>query len=247
MSECNENVKRMRNTEALISLNSKIDFQSKIFPLVSQSRRLIKDGELMEFELTNCSVSKRKTGTRPIYLHLFNDCILLSRRKETGRFSVFDHAHRRHLVVSDLRARGPSTARFALQLTLTENHRGEQRDFILKAHTQTEKLRWISALTPIKEEINIAEHYDSKQVQCLKPYKAVEHDELSLEKADILIVLQGGSDGWEEGYRLSDGERGWYPSAHVEPIPGRNARVRNIQERLRVGRKASGRRPSPPP
>ncbi|XP_078064373.1 rho guanine nucleotide exchange factor 5-like, partial [Mustelus asterias] len=234
MTDCNENVNRLRSVEALIALNQKIDFESKIFPLVSQSRRLVKDGQLSEMETGNISLSKRKHTSRTIYLHLFNDCILLSRRKENGRFAVFDHTHSRNLVVEDFRVRGLNTARFLFQLTLIQNHQGNFKELLLKANTQTEKLRWISALTPIQQEIDLTQHYDSKQVQCLKSYRAVENDELTLEKADILIVIQGGCDGWEEGYRLSDGDRGWFPTDHVEPILGRNARIRNIEERLRV-------------
>ncbi|XP_074859192.1 rho guanine nucleotide exchange factor 5 isoform X2 [Carettochelys insculpta] len=53
IKDCNENVQRMKNTEELIYLRQKIDFECKIFPLVSQSRRLVKcavrscDGSLL--------------------------------------------------------------------------------------------------------------------------------------------------------------------------------------------------------
>lgn len=36
---------------------------------------------------------------------------------------------------------------------------------------------------------------DATQVQCVKPYKARENDELALEKADIIMILQLSSDG----------------------------------------------------
>ncbi|CAN2391190.1 rho guanine nucleotide exchange factor [Pristimantis euphronides] len=38
--DCNDGVQRMRDTEELILLNQKIQFECKIFPLISQSRRL---------------------------------------------------------------------------------------------------------------------------------------------------------------------------------------------------------------
>lgn len=56
----------------------------QIFPLISQSRWLVKHGELLEVDTQMMSISgsKLKLPTKPVYLHLFNDCLLLSRRKE---------------------------------------------------------------------------------------------------------------------------------------------------------------------
>lgn len=99
----------MKRMEELIHLNKKIHFEGKvrdgflhvavgsgsflfltrrfplqIFPLISQSRWLVKHGELLEVDtqIMNISGSKLKFPTKPVYLHLFNDCLLLSRRKE---------------------------------------------------------------------------------------------------------------------------------------------------------------------
>ncbi|NWZ12676.1 ARHG5 factor, partial [Agelaius phoeniceus] len=81
IKDCNENVQRMKSTEELIYLSQKIEFECKIFPLISQSRRLVKCGELTALDFNNLS-PKWKVTTRPIYLHLFNDRLLLSRPKE---------------------------------------------------------------------------------------------------------------------------------------------------------------------
>lgn len=61
-----------------------------------------------------------------------------------------------------------------------------------------------------------------------------ENDELALEKADVVMVTQQSSDGWLEGLRLSDGERGWFPLQHVEFISNPEARKRNLKEAHRV-------------
>lgn len=60
-------------------------FSAQIFPLISQSRWLVKHGELLEVDTPMMSISgsKLKLPTKPVYLHLFNDCLLLSRRKES--------------------------------------------------------------------------------------------------------------------------------------------------------------------
>ncbi|EMP38452.1 Rho guanine nucleotide exchange factor 5 [Chelonia mydas] len=151
IKDCNENVQRMKSTEELIYLSQKIDFECKIFPLVSQSRRLVKCGELMTLD-NNTLSPKWKLNTRPIYLHLFNDRLLLSRPRDS------------------------------------------------------EKLRWISALAPPRGEPDLLESPDSPQVQCIRTYKARENDELALEKADIIMVMQNSNDVGEEEQQEQGGE-----------------------------------------
>lgn len=55
----------------------------QIFPLISQSRWLVKSGELMALEFSISPGLRRKLNTRPVHLHLFNDCLLLSRPRES--------------------------------------------------------------------------------------------------------------------------------------------------------------------
>uniref|UniRef100_A0A8C3ST42 SH3 domain-containing protein n=1 Tax=Chelydra serpentina TaxID=8475 RepID=A0A8C3ST42_CHESE len=102
---------------------------------------------------------------------------------------------------------------------------------------RSEKQRWISAMAPSSprtDREHVTENADTAQVQCIKAYKAQEPDELTLEKADILGVRTRTSDGWLEGIRLSDGERGWVPRGHVEEITSRGARLRNLRENDRL-------------
>lgn len=56
---------------------------SQIFPLISQARWLVRHGELVELApLPAVPPAKLKLSSKAVYLHLFNDCLLLSRRKE---------------------------------------------------------------------------------------------------------------------------------------------------------------------
>ncbi|XP_010022323.1 PREDICTED: rho guanine nucleotide exchange factor 5 [Nestor notabilis] len=227
IKDCNENVQRMKSTEELIYLSQKIEFECKIFPLISQSRRLVKCGELTALDFNTLS-PKWKVTTRPIYLHLFNDCLLLSRPKEGGRFVVFDHA-----AFSDVRGEKcemklHGTNKNVFRLFLLQNYQGKSTE------THSEKLRWISALAPPRGELDLLECPDAPQVQCIKTYKARENDELALEKADIIMVMQYSNDGWIEGVKLSDRERGWFPSEHVELISSKHARQKNLKEEQRV-------------
>ncbi|XP_063211817.1 rho guanine nucleotide exchange factor 5 [Chroicocephalus ridibundus] len=233
IKDCNENVQRMKSTEELIYLSQKIEFECKIFPLISQSRRLVKCGELTALDF-NTPSPKWKVTTRPIYLHLFNDCLLLSRPKEGGRFVVFDHA-----AFSDVRGEKcemklHGTNKNVFRLFLLQNNQGKRVEFLFRTETHSEKLRWISALAPPRGELDLLECPDAPQVQCIKTYKARENDELALEKADIIMVMQNSNDGWMEGVKLSDRERGWFPAEHVELISSKHARQKNLKEEQRV-------------
>ncbi|KAM8978348.1 rho guanine nucleotide exchange factor 5 isoform 1-T1 [Sarcophilus harrisii] len=232
--DCNNNVQRMRRTEELIYLSQKIEFECKIFPLISQSRWLVKSGELTVLESTVSPGLRRKLATRPVHLHLFNDCLLLSRPREGNRFLVFDHAPFSSVrgEKCEMKLHGPHKNFF--RLFLRHNTQGTQAEFLFCTETQSEKLRWISALAPPREELDLLECHDSPQVQCLRSYKPRENDELALEKADVVMVTQQSSDGWLEGMRLSDGERGWFPLSHVEFITNPDVRKRNLSEAHRV-------------
>ncbi|CAM4709747.1 unnamed protein product [Caretta caretta] len=83
IEECNSEVGRMRQTEELIEIAGRIDFdQLKAVPIVSQSRRLEKQGGLAEV-LPRGSLFGTKPRTVPIYLFLFSDLLLLTRRKRS--------------------------------------------------------------------------------------------------------------------------------------------------------------------
>uniref|UniRef100_A0A3Q2PFI8 Rho guanine nucleotide exchange factor 19 n=1 Tax=Fundulus heteroclitus TaxID=8078 RepID=A0A3Q2PFI8_FUNHE len=236
--ECNSSVQSMKRMEELIHLNKKIHFEGKIFPLISQSRWLVKHGELLEVDTQMMSISgsKLKLPTKPVYLHLFNDCLLLSRRKDTWKFMVFVHAKIGELKVKDLSQKLQGISGFIFHLQLCEGQQLKHQ-ILLKSHTESGKQRWITAMFPSDpfEDIEQAnENYDISQVQCIKSYQAQEHDELTLEKADILHAKTITSDGWVEGIRLSDGERGWFPKTYVEEITSRSARIRNLRENIRI-------------
>uniref|UniRef100_A0A8I3W5B9 Rho guanine nucleotide exchange factor 5 n=1 Tax=Callithrix jacchus TaxID=9483 RepID=A0A8I3W5B9_CALJA len=232
--DCNNNVQRMRRTEELIYLSQKIEFECKIFPLISQSRWLVKSGELTALEFSVSPGLRRKLSTRPVHLHLFNDCLLLSRPREGNRFLVFDHAPFSSVrgEKCEMKLHGPHKNLF--RLFLRQNTQGIQAEFLFRTETQSEKLRWISALAMPREELDLLECYDSPQVQCLRAYKPRENDELALEKADVVMVTQQSSDGWLEGVRLSDGERGWFPVQQVEFISNPEVCARNLKEAHRV-------------
>uniref|UniRef100_A0A8C3G4J0 Rho guanine nucleotide exchange factor 19 n=1 Tax=Cyclopterus lumpus TaxID=8103 RepID=A0A8C3G4J0_CYCLU len=238
IKECNSSVQSMKRMEELIHLNKKINFEGKIFPLISQSRWLVKHGDLLEVDTQTMSISgsKLKLPTKPVYLHLFNDCLLLSRRKDTWKFMVFVHAKIGELKVKDLSQKLQGISGFIFHLQLCEGQQLKHQ-ILLKSHTESGKQRWITAMfpsDPLEDIEQASENDDISQVQCIKSYQAQEHDELTLEKADILHAKTITSDGWVEGIRLSDGDRGWFPKTYVEEITSRSARLRNLRENIRI-------------
>ncbi|XP_038320129.1 rho guanine nucleotide exchange factor 19 isoform X35 [Canis lupus familiaris] len=231
VQECNASVQSMKRTEELIHLSKKIHFEGK-------ARWLVRHGELVELApLPAAPPAKLKLSSKAVYLHLFNDCLLLSRRKELGKFAVFVHARMAELQVKDLslKLQGIPGHVFLLQL-LHGQHAKHQ--FLLRARTESEKQRWISAMRPSSsqedKEVFSEGQGNRPQVQCVRTYKALQPDELTLEKTDILAVRTRTSDGWLEGVRLADGEKGWVPQAHVEEIGSLNARLRNLRENKRI-------------
>ncbi|XP_029436339.1 uncharacterized protein LOC115077981 [Rhinatrema bivittatum] len=124
IKDCNENIQRMRSTEELIFLSQKIQFECKICPLISQSRKLVKHGELLNLEYNTSLSFKWKLITRPIYLHLFNDCLLLSRRRDGGRFLVFDHARSSKVRVERCEMKLHSAHKNLFRLFLLEEQSG---------------------------------------------------------------------------------------------------------------------------
>ncbi|OCT56952.1 hypothetical protein XELAEV_18004191mg [Xenopus laevis] len=247
---CNASVQSMKRTEELIHLNKKIHFESKIFPLISQSRWLVKHGELVELDMQipNSAGSKFKLCPKPVYLHLFNDCLLLSRRKELGRFAVFAHAQMMDLKVTDLSWKLQEVPGEVFHVQLCHEQKPKHQ-ILLRAQSESEKQRWISAmfLSSAQSDLEIlTDSEDIPQVQCIKGYTAQEHDELTLEKADILRLAAKTSDGWMEVIRLCDGERGWVPATHVEEITNKNARLRNLRENKRIKHATSKLERDPP-
>ncbi|KAF7239369.1 Rho guanine nucleotide exchange factor 16 [Varanus komodoensis] len=80
-----------------------------------------------------------------------------------------------------------------------------------------------------------ASQLELKQVEITQAYLARQTDEISLQQADVVLVL-AMEDGWYLGERLRDGEKGWFPQSCAQEITNHNAVKRNVQrmKRLRI-------------
>ncbi|KAF3839623.1 hypothetical protein F7725_018340 [Dissostichus mawsoni] len=207
IQESNDSITQMKSIESLVSLSAKVGFECRTLPLISQSRRMVREGlvtELMDFSLKE----------REEYLW--------------GRFTVIDHS-----PVSDLRAENCRVKLHTLQKNLFRLHM-TNRALLVRTDKESDKLRWISALSRPHPEIDFSAAEDFTQMQCIRAIVGHQPDELSLEKADIILVHQQSSDHWVEGTRLSDRHRGWVPDSHLETITNSNIRQRNLSDAIKL-------------
>ncbi|XP_019943563.2 ephexin-1 [Paralichthys olivaceus] len=244
VKECNEGVRKMSRTEELITIEKTLEFKSKSVPIISHSRWLLKKGEvqLMAGPKSTRTMRSRKLY-QPVYLFLFNNLLLVTKRSSSGdKFQVLDSCTRAMLRTEDLEDQGQLLAS-TFNLKLLENQEDRQVNYMLKTASMSDKLRWICALTPNRRTRFMstnAHQPDSPQVQCIQSYSSQEPDELSIEMADVLNLLERTDDGWMMGERLHDGERGWFPSRIVEEIQSKEVRAQNLREAFRIQQAQEG-------
>ncbi|XP_027021114.2 rho guanine nucleotide exchange factor 15 isoform X2 [Tachysurus fulvidraco] len=244
IDECNTQVGKMKQMEELIDINKTLEFDKlKAVPIISQNRFLEKRGELQEMAKGG-TLFHLKSKLTPVYLFLFNDLLVLATKKGSERYVVMDHAHRSLIQVH---AMGEQAIGMNLEncfcLTLLENHQGRMMERILKAPSESDMHRWLAAFPnpedPNQEEEVIYEDWDCPQVQCVQQYVATQADELNLDPPEIINVIRKTNEGWYEGIRLSDGQKGWFPVKNVLEITSEHMRRRNLRERYRVIQAAS--------
>ncbi|MGH0144752.1 UNVERIFIED_CONTAM: hypothetical protein FKN15_053532 [Acipenser sinensis] len=237
LEDCNREVGNMKQMEELVHIANKTEFECKsaLTRRTSSARRKApKQGDLIERTDKENIFGQKKSS--PVYLFLFNDLLLITARKGVDRFVVQDHAHRSLIEISDGAEEDVDTeTENTFLLVLLKNHRSTTSQRLLKAATEAEKNSWIEALTPKKSDgVEVYEEWDCPQVECTVGYTAQQPGELSLEPDDVINVIQKTPDGWLEGRRLGDGERGWFPRHFVKEISNEHVQRRNLWQRHRV-------------
>ncbi|CAG0902316.1 unnamed protein product [Darwinula stevensoni] len=210
--ECNEGARKMERMEEMLLLSRQLDFGGcKAVPLISASRWLVKKGELTRLlwkETDTYRRSHRRPHKQTLHLFLFTDLLVVTKKKSgeeaSGTFTVLDHCPRNMVQVQEV-----------------EEYR----------------TRWIQAMTPrisVNPNEVIYEEWDCPQMQAVHPYQAQQSDELSLDISDVVNVLKKTPDGWYQGERIRDGERGWFPGNFCEEIASAHVRARNLRQRNRL-------------
>uniref|UniRef100_A0A8C2FXZ1 Rho guanine nucleotide exchange factor 26 n=1 Tax=Cyprinus carpio TaxID=7962 RepID=A0A8C2FXZ1_CYPCA len=245
--KCNEGARTMERTEMMYTINSQLEFKIKPFPLVSSSRWMVKRGELTAFVEENGIFSKR-TSRQHVYFFLFNDVLIVTRKKSEESYTVIDYALRDQIYVGSCQAEdlnlspvrstaGMLTSRqniasHLFQVRFRSNHSGYNVTMILGVELLNERARWISALGQNSSN-DKNDRMNSMQVEVTRTYTARQPDELSLQVADVVLVSQT-VDGWYEGERLRDGERGWFLAECAELITCQATIEKNMQRMDRL-------------
>ncbi|KAL0978729.1 hypothetical protein UPYG_G00174390 [Umbra pygmaea] len=160
--ECNEGVQQMKQMEELVYLDKLIDFSHvKSIPLVTSGRFLMHDGPLRLLKPEGY-VPGSRISYKDIYLHIFNDLLLISLKKDQG-FSVLDHAvFPTHVHTEQLKTEALGLPHEAFVLRLSQNHTGHATAFILAPHTvirSKDKEAWMKALSTHKVSGNTRDLY----------------------------------------------------------------------------------------
>ncbi|XP_033832321.1 rho guanine nucleotide exchange factor 26-like [Periophthalmus magnuspinnatus] len=245
--KCNEGARTMERTEMMYTINSQLEFKIKPFPLVSSSRWMVKRGELTAF-VEDSGIFLKRTSRQQVYFFLFNDVLIVTKKKSEESYTVIDYALRDEIWVGSCQPEDVSlspvrsapsmlsskqgSTNHLFRLTFRSNHSGEKVLMILGTDSLNERARWISALG---QSVNNKKSLDrnAMQVEAIRTYTAKQPDELSLQVADVVLISQT-VDGWYEGERLRDGERGWFLLECTQPITCQATIERNMQRMDRL-------------
>ncbi|XP_023262202.1 rho guanine nucleotide exchange factor 26 [Seriola lalandi dorsalis] len=247
--KCNEGARTMERTEMMYTINSQLEFKIKPFPLVSSSRWMVKRGELTAFVEDN-GIFLKRTSRQQVYFFLFNDVLIVTRKKSEESYTVIDYALRDQIWVgscqpedlnlspvrstTSMLSSRQAGANHLFCLRFRSNHSGEKVPMILGTELQNERARWISALGQSVNNKKSQDRINAMQMEVIRTYTAKQPDELSLQVADVVLVSQTVEDGWCEGERLRDGERGWFLAECAEPITCQATIERNVQRMDRL-------------
>ncbi|XP_063298635.1 rho guanine nucleotide exchange factor 26 [Pelobates fuscus] len=243
---CNEGARKMERMEMMVTINSQLEFKIKPFPLVSSSRWLLKRGELTAYVEDNGIFSKRTTKQQ-VYFFLFNDVLIITKKKSEESYNVIDYSLLDHLAVEQYDNEEPSSplknstpilysrqtsANHLFTLNIRCNYATEEVEMLLGTETLSDRARWITALGQSKDK-PYTDRMTLTQVEIIRTYTAKQPDELSLQVADVVLVYQKINDGWYEGERLRDGQRGWFLVECAKEITCRATIEKNME---RMGR-----------
>ncbi|XP_054473149.1 rho guanine nucleotide exchange factor 19 isoform X2 [Anoplopoma fimbria] len=146
VTECDKGVQKMKRIEELVCLEMLLDFDKvKSVPLVVSGRFLVHQGPIRQ--LTVEATYTSRVSLNSIYLHLFNDLLIISSKK-APRFTVMDHAaFPSHVHVEHLKTEVLGLPPDSFLLHLSQSHTGQPTAMILVAYTRSDKEEWMKALS----------------------------------------------------------------------------------------------------
>lgn len=228
VKNCNDGARRMERTEQMYTIQKQMEFgKIKPFPLVSSSRWLKKSGELAAYT-DDLSIFRKAFSYKSFYLFLFNDVLIVTKKKSEESYVVLDYATVEKVEVEE----EITDSKLNLKMMMNPNSEGRCEQMIFVAESKLDRARWVKGLSDVKQSNSIA-NGDLPQYEATKAYMPKAPDELSLQQAEVVIVLQE-VDGWCHGERMRDGERGWFPASCATQITNRTAMENNIRRMARL-------------
>ncbi|MBN3323301.1 ARHGG factor, partial [Atractosteus spatula] len=199
VKQCNDGARRMERTEQMYTIQKQMEFgKIKPFPLISASRWLLKRGELAVYT-EELSIFWKAFSNKSYYLFLFNDVLIVTRKKSEESYVVMDYATVENVEVDILdksevqtsptvKLTGSSSL-YSLKVLMKKNSEGRAEQIALVTESQIERARWVTALRRHKQANNINKE-ELPQFEVIKAYMPKEPDELGLQQADVVLVLQ---------------------------------------------------------
>lgn len=244
VAECNEGARTAAQEAEMEALARKLEYGSKIKPIMLRGKQLVRSGSVVQLSTKTDTEYKLTFGKKftktPLYLLLLTDYLLVSKLKSNAHdecYTVIDACKRNLLALESASEESPFAGRNAMILTFLENHCGRHIEYVLTCDNNTERERWLEAVSPPKRGLvgeTLYESWDCPQVMAKYQYSPNQPDELSLQPGDVINVLRKMADGWYHGEKLLDGEQGWFPANHTKEVASEHVRARNLKQRHRL-------------
>ncbi|NXA40279.1 ARHGG factor, partial [Eudromia elegans] len=168
-------------------------------PLISASRWLLKRGELYQLLSEESGIFRKGSG-RVCYLFLFNDVLIITKKRSEESYTVMNYATLDRIGVEKMESAEPPSpppgkagaSGHLFRVLLGKGGESRREEIVLSAETLSDRARWMAALMHREqEELDATPKGELSQVEITRAYRAKETDEISLQQADVVLVLAG--------------------------------------------------------
>uniref|UniRef100_A0A8C9RE36 Rho guanine nucleotide exchange factor (GEF) 16 n=1 Tax=Scleropages formosus TaxID=113540 RepID=A0A8C9RE36_SCLFO len=245
VKKCNDGARTMERTEQMYTIQKQMEFgKIKPFPLISASRWLLKSGELAVC-LEELNIFSKAFSHKSFFLFLFNDVLIITKKKSEESYIVIEYATLDNVTVElePQAIKQGGSAPFPLKLSMKKNGDGRFGHLVLAAESQSVPPVIFSSTWHNERDLDTGLHQSPwpllltfsglPQCEVIKAYIPKQPDELGLQQAELVIILQR-EEGWLYGERMRDGEQGWFPASCATEITDLTAVAGNMRRMQRL-------------
>ncbi|XP_015594715.1 uncharacterized protein LOC107267462 isoform X1 [Cephus cinctus] len=244
VADCNEGARVAGQRVEMDALARKLEYSAKVTPVSLRDKYLVRSGAVVQLSGRTDAEYRLTFGKKfhktPLYIFLLTDYLLVSKPKISAHdetYTVIDTCKRNLVALETASEDSLFAGRNAMILTLLENYQGREAEYVVTCDSDTERQRWLDAVSSPKSELvgeRLYESWDCPQVMALYSYSPRQPDELALQPGDVINVLRKMIDGWHHGEKLLDGEQGWFPGNYTKEVASEHVRARNLRQRHRI-------------